>query len=257
MPRLRSLHLGYTEECVALLDSLPPLKILSLNHCIWTSLPRHSRSLTSLPLQEISWSNPITGSVAFPSLTYLSLINVYGLKPYINSPCLVTYHEGRCTAFESFTAPLHSLVEYWADNTSHEIDITMWHDSFPNITRIGMCSYRSRLISFVAAFARHLHVLPAVQAIIVEGILTIEAKRLMEGFVRKRSEACYTDVALHFGARASFTCPVVLKEVSHACSVIVSDFLMYITESRTPFVTVVESRVCPYSPRMQPTHIRQ
>jgi hypothetical protein len=251
MPSLHSLRLGSTKECVALLDTLPPLKILSLFFCICTSLPRHSRSLTSLSLQQISWSNSISGPVDFPSLTYLSLKNVDGLKPHINAPCLATYHEGGCTEFESFPAPLHSLMEYGIDTwTSGDIVITKWHDSFPNITRIAIRSHYTRLLPLVAALARHPHALPAVQTISVGGEITYEQKRAMEGFIRARSEACHMDVALHFETRPPYKIPVFFAAVSHASSAMVNDLMTCITGARIAFVTVVEPRVCPCSPGM-------
>jgi hypothetical protein len=114
-----------------------------------TSLAQHSQSLTSLLLERISWSNVISG-VTLPSLTYLSLYNMRGLKPHINAPCLATYHEGGFTEFESFSAPLHSLVEYGefalgpGEKIPGDIAITSWHDSFPNITRIAIRGHRTR-----------------------------------------------------------------------------------------------------------------
>jgi hypothetical protein len=257
MPCLHSLRLGRTEECVALLDSLPPLKILALYNTICVSLTRHSRSLTSLSLQKISWSNTISGPVDFPSLSYLSLDDVNGLKPHINASCLATYHEGGSTELESFSAPLHSLVEYGVDTgISGDIDITRLNDSFPNITRIAIRSYQSRLISLVAALAQHPHALPAVQTISAEGRLTDEGKRVMEESIRARSEACQMDITLHFTG-PSFKISPFFAMVSHASRAMVTNLLTYITESRIAFLTAVESRVCHCSPRMRPTRIRQ
>jgi hypothetical protein len=196
--------------------------------------------------------------VDFPSLTYLSLKNVDGLKAHINAPCLATYHEGGYTEFESFPAPLHSLVEYGIDTRpSEDIAITRWHSSFPNITRITIHSHHTQLLSLVAALARHPHALSAVQTISVGGKLTYQQKKPMEGFIRARSEACHMDVALHFETRPPYKIPVFFAAVSHASSAMVNEFMTCITGARTAFVKVVESRVCPCSPEMQCTRIRQ
>jgi hypothetical protein len=255
MPCLRSLRLSRTAGCMELLDSLPPLKMLSLYDTDCTSLTRHSQSLTSLLLQKISWSGPISGPVDFPSLTYLSLHDVCGLKPHINAPCLTTYHEAGSTEMESFSAPLHSLVEYgvWTLFPGDGTDITRLHDSFPNITTIIIHSVADLLMSFVAALARHPHALPVVQTICAEGKLTYKEREVMEGFIRARRQACHMNVTLHF-ERLPPKIPVFFAKVSQTSCAVVSDFLTYITGSRIPFVTVVESRVCP---EMHSTCIRK
>jgi hypothetical protein len=256
MPRLRFLRLGATKDSVAPLDA-PPLRILALYDTNCISLARHSRSLTSLSLQKISYTDTISGQVAFPSLTYLSLYYVGGLKPHINAPCLATYHEGGSTEMESFSAPLHSLLEYGVEpSISGDIDITRLHDSFPNITRITIRSYQPRLISFVAALAQHPDALPAVQTISAEGMTTDEGKKVMEESIRARSEACQMDITLHFTG-PSYKPSLFFSMVSHASRAMVTNLLTYITESRIAFLTTIESRVCHCLPSRRPTRRRQ
>ena len=67
---------------------------------------RVSVSGSRLTLLADSLGDATSGSVDFPSLTYLSLYHVSGLKPYINAPHLVTYHESRRSVRESFPAPV-------------------------------------------------------------------------------------------------------------------------------------------------------
>jgi hypothetical protein len=258
MPLLHSLHLGATEGCMSLV-ALPPCKMLALYRTNCTSLTQHSRSLTSLLLEKISCSNIISGLVTFPSLTYLSLYDVCGLKPHIDAPCLATYHEGGSTEMESFPAPLRSLVEYGeyayaGSKIPDDMAITRWHDSFPNITRFAIRSPQTRLISLFGALAQHPHALPAVQTIGVEEELTYEQKRVLEGFIRARSEACHMNITLHFETGDSYKLPMFFAMVSHASRAMVSGFLTCFTESRMSCVTVVESRVCPIPPECNHSH---
>ena len=103
MPKLQSLQLCGTPSLGI------PRKVLSLE---FTSVLRHSQTLTTLMLSRIPIVDMISGPVTFPCLTYLSLRRVTGLKPHINAPCLVTYHESGRTVDESFNIPLPSLMEY-------------------------------------------------------------------------------------------------------------------------------------------------
>ena len=56
-------------------------------------------------LTDVSVLDAIPSPMAFSSLTYLSLFGVLGLKPYINTPCLVTFHDGGSSPPESFSSP--------------------------------------------------------------------------------------------------------------------------------------------------------
>ena len=94
MPKLQSLRLRGQVLNMVPLSELAPLKLLALSTIQCTSVLRHFQSLTKLYLSNIFLLDVISGPVNFPSLTYLSLLGVKGLKPHINAPRLVTYHEG-------------------------------------------------------------------------------------------------------------------------------------------------------------------
>ena len=62
-------------------------------------------------LAEISLDDT-SGSLDFPSITFLSLYAVENLKHRMNVPVLATYHEGGGTEEEEFPTPLPLLAEY-------------------------------------------------------------------------------------------------------------------------------------------------
>ena len=202
MPRLQSLCLGAAEWPVEPLDGLPPLKFLALDGTNCTSLPLHSQSLTTLILEGISLGHVISGPVSFPSLTYLSLDDTTSLKPYINAPRLVTYHEWWSAVDEWFSAPVLSLVEYGVHNLHFdEQDLTKWHHCFPNISRVEIQGPECEVISFLRGLASHPRALPVLQIITVAAMnqsSTIEHRESMDSLVRVRSEACNMDVVLYF-----------------------------------------------------------
>src|SRR5258706_10700889 len=135
MPKLQSLRLGDRRlRMVVPLSELAPLKLLVLSGVQCTSPLPHSQSLTKLMLSDVSLVEAISGPVIFPSLTYLSLFGVNGLKPHVNAPRLTTYHEGGDIVDETFNIPLPSLVEYAVCHTpTSSLDPATWHLSFPNI----------------------------------------------------------------------------------------------------------------------------
>jgi hypothetical protein len=221
MPELRSLHLGPTEWSVVPLNCLTPLKTPVLWGSNYTSLSRHSHSLTTLMLDRVSVRDVTLGPVAYPSLTYLSLNNVIGLKRHINAPRLVTYHQGGNMGGESFSAPLPSLVEYGVyDPNSGDSDPLELHRSFPNISRLSIRANPPVLISFLSSLSSHLHSLPALEMISLgsvkpEGEKIPEAdKKTMTSLVRVRSEACHTNVALCFETGPPFNIPLFFGHVS-------------------------------------------
>ena len=219
MPKLRSLCL---DIFTGSLESLAPLKVLVLSFCRITSLSQHSPSLVSLMLDSVKLGGPISGSVDFPSLAYLSLEDMSDLKPKINAPRLVTYHESSANTHKSFSAPLHSLVEYgiWAQD-GYDIDLKEWHNSFPNISRLSIRADPPVLISILAILSIHLDLLPALQMISVghpsnpDARFTRKEQQMMEDLVRVRSEACHLDVALYFEPEKPLHIPLFFAIVSH------------------------------------------
>ena len=212
MPKLQSLRLNASTHTVSL-EGLAPLKVLVLRHSKFTSLSQHSRTLVSLMLNEVKLGDAISGSLDFPSLTYLSLYDMSDLKPHINAPRLVTYHELAVHSPKSFSAPLHSLVEYGLLGLG-SYRLTEWHSSFPNISKLSIRAGSPDLISFLNSLSIHPHLLPALQMISIRnpwGVgagLTEKERGTMEDLVRVRSEACHLDVALYFETKAPFHMPL-------------------------------------------------
>jgi F-box-like len=216
MPALRSLCLASTDFSVIPLDNFVSLEVLTLSNFSCTSLPRHSQSLTTLMLDAVSFADEISGPLTFSSLTYLSLYNVRGFKPYIIAPCLVTYHEGEGMGGESFLGPIPSLVEYGIHGLRiDDSDPREWDLLFPNIVRISIRADPSVLISFFASLSGHPHSLPALKMISAGSIRRKHVKipegdqEIMESLVRVRSEVCNRDVALCIETGPPFKIPLI------------------------------------------------
>jgi hypothetical protein len=222
MPELQSLRLGSTVDSVEPLNGLNAMKMLVLFDTNCASLLHHSSSLTTLMLDDILIQDPISGPVNFPSLTYLSLYDVTGLKPHVNAPCLRTYHEGGRTVRESFPASLPSLVEYGVRSPllGPDLDHTGWHYCFPNISRLSIRSEPRVFMSFLESLSGHPHLLPALQVISVggrgwTGRLSKEDQTIMEGLVRVRNAACNTDITLCSRTGSASQIPIFFAEVCH------------------------------------------
>ena len=220
MPMLRSLSSCDMDYVAELLDSLAPLKKLILYGNSDIRLPRHSMSLVVLMLHGVSFDGTISGSVDFPSLTYLSLNNVSGLKPHINAPCLVTYHESLCTVRESFLAPVPSLVEYGVYGLEPSYsDPIVWHRAFPNILRLSIRSGPHLIISLFDTLSGQPHSLPSLQMIgagparIWYTWFSEGQQETMRSLIRARNEVCHLDVALYFEMRQPFHIPLFFSDV--------------------------------------------
>jgi hypothetical protein len=218
LPELRSLRLGINPSSVrnpidttVPLDNLPSMEVLVLCHTTCTSLAQHSPSLTTLMLNTLSLGDTISSPVDFPSLTYLSLYAVLGLKPHIKAPCLVTYHEGGATIYESFSTPLPSLVEYGLyDPDSGDSGPTRWHILFPNISRVAIRAFPHVLGSLLDSISAHLHFLLALRMISV-GNAGADIKFTED----QRTDARHMGVALCFEKGSPFHIPMFFGAVSH------------------------------------------
>jgi hypothetical protein len=219
MPALRSLRLAYTytETFRLQWSELPPLEVLALYCTEFTSLPQHSQSLTTLTLCHTSVKDAISSPISFPSLTYLSLNEVIGLKPYINAPCLATYHERWFQ--ESFSSPVPSLVEYGVFYPPvDDANPARWHRSFPNMSRLSIRGPPRSLVSFFRSLSDDPQSLPALQTIsakAVAGGLTKEHKAVIKDLVRVRGKACQADVVLYFEWKRPHQIPIYFANVSH------------------------------------------
>ena len=171
-------------------------------------------------LDDVSLGDTISSPVDFPSLTYLSLYDVRGLKRHINAPCLVTYHEGDITVRESFSTPLPSLVEYGVYGPdSGDSDPTTWHIFFPNISRLAIRAHPCVLVSLLDSLSAHLRFLLVLRTISVgssgkDSQLTEDEQKTMKSLIRVGSEACDMDVALYFEKGSPFCIPIFFGSVS-------------------------------------------
>ena len=253
MLELRSLRLAATVSEVFPLQwsELSQLEVLSLYSASLTSLPQHSQSLTTLVLDNVSVEDAILSPMAFPSLTYLSLFGVIGLKAYINAPCLVTFHEGLGDIFEPLSSPVASLVEYGAFlPPTHEGYTAKWHRSFPNLLRLSIRAGPRVLLPFLRSLSSDPHSLPALQMITARdpGTLFTEKKQsIMKALVQVRRDAYQMDLALYFETEPPFRIPLFFGEVSD-CLSNNYECLMHILGSRSSFLKVVAARGLVYEP---------
>ena len=213
-PCMRLLDLTYWPRVVPL-SELAPLKMLFLSCVRCTSVLRHSQSLTQLMLSDVSLVEAISGPVIFPSLTYLSLFDVSGLKPHVNAPRLKTYHEGGDMVDESFNIPLPSLVEYAVCHTpASSLDPATWHLSFPNIQRLAIRAKELVILSSVTSLVIQPHLLPALQTISAGNIdgmsyqIAVGVRGQIENLVLARNDACNGNVKLCFESVAPFQVPI-------------------------------------------------
>jgi hypothetical protein len=238
MLALRSLRLAATDTFPLQWSELTQLEALTLFDTVLTSPPKHSQSLTTLMLDKVSVEG-ISSPIAFPSLTYLSLYKVFGLKPYINAPCLATYHEGWSEG--SFPSPVPSLVEYGLYSFFDDLNLAWWHHSFPNLSRLSIQADAAILISLLRFLSRDPHSLPALQTISARalgGPFTEEEKASISDLVRVRGEACQMGLILYLDTKQPFHNPIFFGEVSH-CLSNVCECLMRILGSGTCFLKVV------------------
>ena len=215
MPNLHSLRLCDNHLRMVPLSELPPLEVLALSRVKCTSILRHSQSLTTLMLSHVCFVDAILGPVTFPSLTYLSLFGVRGLKPHVNAPSLVTYHESRVPAGESFNNSLPLLVEYGVYHPDASTsNLATWHLSFPNIQRLAIRADELVILSIFSSLADQPHLLPALQTISVGDIYGISygiaesVKGRMESLVLARNEARDGNVVLCCERIAPFQVPI-------------------------------------------------
>ena len=220
MPNLQSLRLSNDMSLMVQLSELAPLETLALSCVKCASVLRQSQSLTTLMLSNVVLVDAISGPVTFPCLTYLSLLGVRGLKPHVNAPRLVTYHEEGFMAGESFNMSLHSLVEYGMYlPTAREADPATWHRSFPNIQRLAIRADDLVLLSFFSSLANQPHSLPALQTISAGGMhfrtyqIAEDVQEKIESLILVRNEACNGNIVLCFETVAPFHIPIFFGEV--------------------------------------------
>ena len=215
MPNLYSLRLCDSHLRMVPLSELPPLEMLALSRVKCTSILRHSQSLTKLMLSHVCLLDAILGPVTFPSLIYLSLFDVRGLKPHVHAPRLVTLHESGVPAGESFNTSLPSLEEYGVYHPdAGTSDLATWHLYFPNIQRLAIRADEVVILSILSSLANQPQLLPALQTISAGDIYGISygiadrVKMRMESLVLARNEARNGNVVLCCERIAPFRVPI-------------------------------------------------
>jgi hypothetical protein len=222
MPGLRSLHLGNTNHPVVPFDEISPLNILILYKTNCTSLQRHSASLTTLMLEGISFhgADAFSDPLDFPSLTYLSLFDVYGLKEYIVAPNLITFHQGGWTLRERFREPQRFLVEYGTFGLDiFYADPSELYHEVPYISTISIRAEPPDLISWLRSLSNS-YVLRDLETISVGpqkryAKFTKEERETMESLVLARSYDCERDIELCVEDGLQLEVPLFFAEVSH------------------------------------------
>lgn len=216
MPKLRSLHLGFTDLPLVALNNLAHLEVLVLYKRTIPSIPQHLPSLTTLMLENVSFPDTISGPFDFPSLTFLSLYGVRGFKRYINAPNLVTYHEGDIhTISESFSAPLPSVAEYGRYGSHLGDELRWWPHFFPNVSKIAIRASAHVTVSLLDHLSNYLSSLPGLQTISVASqngagfAFTCQEKKVVENV---RSKEIFH--MLHFEERPFLRIPLFFGEVS-------------------------------------------
>ena len=256
MPELQSLRLSNEHSCIVPLSELVPLKMLALCRVKCTSILRHSQSLTTLMLDHMHFVDAISGPVTLPSLTYLSLSGTRGLKPLINAPSLVTYHEDGDMTSESFNVPLPSLVEYGIYYTSvRSVDLAKWHSSFPNIQRLAIRANRPVLLTIFTSLDNQPHIFPALQTVSLGGI----GYQILKG-VGKRMEkrmgsrvinrAGGVNVVFYFETTVPFQIPIFFGMVRDSSIKWSCASLTHILGTRSCLLRTVRHQVlaCSHSP---------
>ena len=209
MPALRSFRASYISLDALPSNIFPALRALALckvNDCDCIIL-NSSNSLTSLMIAGVSFLYT-SGSLEFPCLTFLSLIDVKNIKHRMNVPALTTFHESGRTDEEPFTMSLPSLVEYGIRqiNTEPFLDVTKLNQFYPNISRLSLRAYPSAVKPFLHSLSSQPTALPMLRILAVEEVYDLmgysgEDKDSMRGDVFMRNMASSVKMELCFDGK--------------------------------------------------------
>ena len=167
MPKLLDLSACFIDIDILPSRTFPPLRTLALFRV--DSCDRLlQNSLTSIMLDEISLDDT-SGSLDFPSLTFLSLYAVKNLKHRMNVPVLATYHEGGGTEEEEFPTPPPFLAEYGIFHIGGALfpDVMKLHRCYPNLHRLSIRAYPSDFMSFLHSFVGQPTAIPMLRILAV------------------------------------------------------------------------------------------
>ena len=173
MPELRSLRLNDISVDGLPSNIFPALKVLAfyrVKYCDSIIL-NSCYSLTSLMLGDLSLQYT-SESLEFPSLRFLSLLDIKNIKHRVNVPVLTTYHESGRTAEESFSRSLPSLIEYGNRRLDEGpfLNVTKLHQCYPNISRLSVRAPPSTVTLFLHSLSVQPTALPMLQILAVDGV---------------------------------------------------------------------------------------
>ena len=193
MPVLHSLRVSYISADVLSSKSFPAMRVLALSVVKeYDYIMQNSyNSLTTLMLHHVH-APYSSGTMEFPSLSFLSLCSVTNLKHRMSVPALTTYHEGYMSEEESFSMPLLLLTEYgiYESLDSPFLNATRLHQSYPNLSRISL---RAR-VSIVKPFLHSLSGQPT--SLPMLRILAVEFPFDIEGLSSEGEESMMNDVSV-------------------------------------------------------------
>jgi hypothetical protein len=242
MPALRSLQARYNHPDTLPLNSLPPLRFLAL--CKLKNCERFIRnsyhSLTSLLLERLEFHDA-SESLEFPSLRFLSLYNVYNLKPRMNVPALTTYHEGDEMEAESFPMSLPLLAEYgtavWYNKPL--VTATHLHECYPNLSRLSIRASPAFFKPFLLSLVGRPTALPMLKILAVGAAWPLveyskEDKLSMVDDVLVRNMASSVKMELCFDRSGLFRVPLYFGAVR-----------LYIKEDRNKLISTLRIQIGP------------
>ena len=173
MPKLLDLRTCFIDIDILPSSTFPPLRTLALFkvYSCDSLLRNPNNSLTSIMLDELSLDDT-SGSLDFPSLTFLSLYGVNNLKHRMNIPVLTTYHEGGGTEEEEFPTPLPMLAEYGIFQSGSPLPASLCsvmklHQCYPNLQRLSIRARPSNFMSFLQSFVIQPTVMPVLRILAV------------------------------------------------------------------------------------------
>ena len=170
MPKLLDFRTCFIDIGILSWSTFPPLRTLVLykvDSCD-RLLRNLNNSLTSIMLDELSLDDT-SGSLDFPSLTFLSLYGVNNLKHRMNVPVLTTYHEGGGIEGEDFPTSLPLLAEYGIFHSGDALlpNVMKLHRCYPDLHRLSIRAYPSDVMSFLHSFVDQPNALPMLRILAV------------------------------------------------------------------------------------------
>jgi hypothetical protein len=173
IPELRSFRASKISFDDLPSNAFPQLRVLALYlvHDCGYIIKNLCHSLTSLMLHDVSLKHT-SESLEFPSLRFLSLFAVGGIKHRMNVPALTTYHESERLENESFPMPIPTLVEYGIYGLKKEspFNIMKLHQCYPNISHLSVRGSPSDVKRFILSLCGQPTALPMLRILAVDRV---------------------------------------------------------------------------------------